>query len=962
MAEKSFLSRRQFLKVSAQATAGLGVLWHFISSSAIADDAVPQVINTTDAKVFLRPVLDPSQFPNQLSFKDSLPSVRDQTRMLLFFPKPLPLKDVAKLLTPTGLVLEDDAMGSEPSLPHYRVNHADRRFWVRSKNGKPIGREMLKLLDDATTGSLERIGPVYRSPQSTERSGLYCPLPHVLVAKPQPHIDGKNLVEFFSSFNLREIPAISTYLKGFRYLVLTDRRDPTVYDLYLRFRDHDAHTIQKVLFDIMPLVNPLASSHSPNDDYYVNATQWNMNRIAAGGVTGSSGWELSKGAGIIIAVIDNGCDTGHRDLRFSTKSATFEFPSDDSQAPCRNPGVCPIDTNAGGVVGLDLDPHGTHVSGIAGGIHNNSRGVAGTAGESLVMSLRSANRLISERATAIAYAALNGAKVINISWAEEPNDYLSGKYKDWKEFIIDPIIKDAIEAGAVVCAATGTVLSATTIGYPASFDEFVIACGASTGDTGSPPNIDERSASSPYGTGLSVVAPGENLVSTTISGSGNGIDGDYQLDLSGTSFATPHVAGLAAMLMSRFPLITPRAVRRVIERTADKVKKMKYPYRYQTETFPGGQLRYPGGPWNEEVGYGRINCHHALTFSDVYIKDYLSDSGDEPSSPPSGQNFWSTSGIVIRPTDDEIFQPDIPLESSMVKLGQDNVVYVKVINRGPAPASSFTVEARLVRYDMTEFTQDDWNRPIDPTDSEHIQLTPLNTALDATFSNVAVGDSRLAKFRLLEMQVGMFNSNMWHPCILAHVACSTDYTNLNHKEFAIDSPQVLWLNNFAQRNVTFVQVRAGMEMKFPFMIGNPAAASGQKGKAIEIIIERKLFPVVPFTPPGLPPLPFPQTPARLSLDVDLSLFPTVKSLAPLEATTNRQRDSGTQIRPRSFEFDGQRATFSIVPLETRRAALLLETEIPKTAHPGQFFQSDISQHNRQGQVVGGVTVIYHIVE
>ena len=915
--------------------------------------------------MFLPPVLNPSQFPNQLSFTDSLPSTRDQTRLLLFLPKPLSLKDVAKLLKPTGLVLEDhdDVGGGESFLQRHRVNHGDRRFWVRSQDGEPIGREILHALNGATASKLERIGPVYRIPRSTEPSGLYCPLPHVLVVKPQPEVTDEDLRKFFTSFNLLEIPAISAFLKGYRYIVLRDERDPTVYDLHLRFRAHDADTIQSVLFDVMPLVSPLASSHSPGDAYYQGGMQWNMNTIQAGGVTGHSGWELSKGNGIVVAIVDNGCDINHQDLTFSTtpSGATFNFPppAPNVAVPfCSTTQACPGPTLDGGPASADdsapNNTHGTQMAGIIGGKHNNG-GIAGVSGECSIMSLRSKNHSLAERVVAIEYAAQKGTKIINLSWTEPQGTFDYEPWTSWKA-PMNNILESAVAGGAIVCAATGNdvdpAIPPIGIGYPASHDKVVIACGASS-------EIDERwqlltPKGSQYGAGLSVVAPGTNILSTTVRGQGpvTGPNSDYHPGLAGTSLGTAHVSGLAAMLMSRFPLITPQEVRLTIERTADKVNPTAYPYRYQTDTYPSGKLRYPSGPWNNEVGYGRINCYHALTFSDVYIKDCSTDSGEVPSCPPPGENFWSTSGIVVRPTDDGTFLPDDPFESSNIQPGQDNFVYVEVTNRGPAQAS-FTVEARLARFNMTEFEKHDWTGP---SDTEHIQLDPIIT----TFNNAPKGTSQRAKFKLLQQYVDEFYTNTWHPCILVRVICSTDYSDLNHIDFVTDSPQVRWINNFAQRNVTFIQTKAGEKKTFPFMIGNPASAPTRIGKEMEVAIERKLHLRDRLHPPA--PLTFFPAPARLSLDVDRSLFPTVTSLSRLEGVASHQRDAGARIRPRSFEFAGPTARFHIVPLDMGRAALSLETEIPKEARPGQMFQTDISQRNRQGQVVGGVTVIYHVTE
>lgn len=125
-----------------------------------------------------------------------------------------------------------------------------------------------------------------------------------------------------------------------------------------------------------------------------------------------------------------------------------------------------------------------------------------------------------------------------------------------------------------------------------------------------------------YGPDVSVVAPGVECFTADQTGSAgfnkNGgraktwggkdyrscgtTDGKYFSLMNGTSAATPHVAGLAALLLSRFPGITNDHVRAIIEQSADRVGGYIY-----TDT-PG----HPNGPWNPEMGYGRINVERAL--------------------------------------------------------------------------------------------------------------------------------------------------------------------------------------------------------------------------------------------------------------------------------------------------------------------------------------------------------------
>lgn len=142
--------------------------------------------------------------------------------------------------------------------------------------------------------------------------------------------------------------------------------------------------------------------------------------------------------------------------------------------------------------------------------------------------------------------------------------------------------------------------------------------------------------------------------------------GDYVTVFDGTSAATPHVAGLAALLFSAYPTLTATEVRTVIERTTDKTGSTAY-----VET-----AGYDSGTWNQYTGYGRINVRKALDLADVMIRDWPGDTGLEPSA-PAGGNFWNFADIVVRITDDDVFVPNDPAQSQYLELGQTNYLYVR---------------------------------------------------------------------------------------------------------------------------------------------------------------------------------------------------------------------------------------------------------------------------------------------
>jgi subtilisin family serine protease len=166
----------------------------------------------------------------------------------------------------------------------------------------------------------------------------------------------------------------------------------------------------------------------------------------------------------------------------------------------------------------------------------------------------------------------------------------------WANFdIINNAISNAANAGIVICAPTDNS-GLASIAYPAS-NPNVIACGASD-------KSDKRCSFSNYGTELSIVAPGTMIVTTDATGL---VPSDiYKSNWEGTSAAAPQVAGLAALLFSKYPALTSKKVRDIIERSADKVGGYTY------SAFKPSGAPYPNGTWNDKTGYGRINVLKAL--------------------------------------------------------------------------------------------------------------------------------------------------------------------------------------------------------------------------------------------------------------------------------------------------------------------------------------------------------------
>ncbi len=289
-----------------------------------------------------------------------------------------------------------------------------------------------------------------------------------------------------------------------------------------------------------------------NDPSLLNSAQWNMYKIKASDAS-SSAWTYSKSnSATKIAILDTGIDNYHEDLasKVVVERNCTSNPTND-----------------------DLYGHGTRVAGIASAVTNNGIGVAGVGYNASLMDVKvlddTGSGAYSWIADCIVWAADNGAKVINLSLGG------SGNSKT-----LQNAVNYAWNRGVILTAAAGNSGSQSP-SYPAYYSN-VIAVGATDQN-------DQKASWSNYGKWVDVAAPGVNIFSTLPSHINTIGIVDYG-NLSGTSMATPHVAGLAALIWPTSLGGSNSNVRRQIEQTADKIN---------------GTGKY----WT----YGRINALSAVT-------------------------------------------------------------------------------------------------------------------------------------------------------------------------------------------------------------------------------------------------------------------------------------------------------------------------------------------------------------
>lgn len=240
-----------------------------------------------------------------------------------------------------------------------------------------------------------------------------------------------------------------------------------------------------------------------------------------------------------VGVIDTGLDANHPELK-NRLSANINI-------------MDPMKKGS-------ADTHGTHVAGIIAGEKNNGIGGYGVAPNAEIVSIDVSNRsfFITDYVVAegILEAIRQKVKVINMSL---------GFY--YPSPILEDAVKKAVEAGIVVVAAAGND-GASVLNYPASFDG-VISVGATDSNN-------QLAYFSTFGPSVDVVAPGHNVYAPVYD-----VDkGSSFVKMSGTSMASPVVAGAAALLLSKYPNLTPYQVNYMMTETARDIGAKGYDLKY----------------------------------------------------------------------------------------------------------------------------------------------------------------------------------------------------------------------------------------------------------------------------------------------------------------------------------------------------------------------------------------------
>jgi subtilisin family serine protease len=319
-------------------------------------------------------------------------------------------------------------------------------------------------------------------------------------------------------------------------------------------------------------------------------------------------WDITRGdTNIVIGIIDTGVDLDHPDLAGNLWRNWDEIPGNGIDDDGNGYVDDFIGWDFGGKDNFNNDPskqdnnpsekrkpgkiHGTHVAGIASAVTNNGLGIAGAGFKCRIMAVKVAvdddpNNFIYYGYQGIVYAVDNGAKIINCSWGGSGGSSFE-----------QDIINYATQKGALVVAAAGNNRS-DEFHSPSGYKHVLSVAAVDAND--------RKTSYSNYGETVDVTAPGGEFA---IDG---GIFSTYLDDtyksLSGTSMASPLVAGIAALVRARYPNLTPDQVAEKIRVTAKPIDDLNQGYRYQ-------------------LGYGRVDAYRALTVSSPAIRfeDYVID-------------------------------------------------------------------------------------------------------------------------------------------------------------------------------------------------------------------------------------------------------------------------------------------------------------------------------------------------
>lgn len=425
----------------------------------------------------------------------------------------------------------------------------------------------------------------------------------------------------------------------------------------------------------------------PNDPLY--SYQWNMKTIGM-----EEAWKYTAGEGVVVAIIDTG-------IAYENYGS-YKQISDFSQTKF----VQGYDFLNNDAHPNDDAGHGTKVAGTIAQSTNNNLGVAGIAYNSHIMPLKIGKDEFGfadydHLSQAIIYAADHSAKVVNMSCGGPfPSETL------------ESACEYAYSKGVTMVAAVGNN-GIAYIPYPARYDE-VIAVGATRYD-------ETLTNYSNYGTGLDIVAPGgDKNVDQNNDGK---VDGVLQQGLSssfsagqGTSYATPHVAGVAALLVS-CGVDDPQEVREILFSTA------------KDKGSEGYDLIY---------GYGLLDAEAAVKSLDPPLKDPppFPDPPPQPDNPDNGEDGQD------EPSTDNPPSVRITSPSHQESVSGKVIVEASASDDSSCAGVKFYVNGSLKQFDQCSPYTYIWDTTQESRGEHQIRVIAIDSLSQTAEANIEVSVER----------------------------------------------------------------------------------------------------------------------------------------------------------------------------------------------------------------------------
>jgi subtilisin family serine protease len=448
-----------------------------------------------------------------------------------------------------------------------------------------VGLAVVLITLAAVIGQIDRWRSVLRTPAVERRSTA--PVQPKREIETSANTDAEVLVRFKSGTALDAIRNLASRnhdqvvdeIESVNGLVAIDDLDnadaSSVADQYSKMEGVEYAEVN----DIIKLDDPTVSRNSedvdpntyepnqPNDPQF--GDQWALNNLGQNGgkakadIDALKAWVKTQGSkNVVVAVLDSGVDYTHVDLRSNMWLRPEEVPAytDDELGTFNDQHGFDIGDNIGDP--MDDNGHGTHCAGVIGAEGNNGEGIAGINWKARIMPLKFLGRS-GYGSTKAAIEAINYAidrkkhgvnvRVISASW---------GSTRSSKA------LKDAIaaagDAGILFVAAAGNngTDNDKRPHYPSNYDlPNVISVAALD-------NTDSLTSFSNFGIKtVHIAAPGKDIKSTWLN--------DEYREASGTSMATPHVAGVAALIIAANPKISVAKLRERLLNSVDKLDSLK---------------------------------------------------------------------------------------------------------------------------------------------------------------------------------------------------------------------------------------------------------------------------------------------------------------------------------------------------------------------------------------------------